>query len=118
MHEKLEASAEHIVARLDEVAADLNSGSAQSGQQIEAIEEALEKLSASVDSQVAGLSAAQQSDREQVSSSVAQVEGDLSRRLQEMERGLASKVDALQDATQADLSKHASSAAQVAEQLR
>jgi hypothetical protein len=118
VHEKLEASAEHIVARLDEVAADLNSGSAQSGQQIEAIEEALEKLSASVDSQVAGLSAAQQSDREQVSSSVAQVEGDLSRRLQEMERGLASKVDALQDATQAELSKHASSAAQVAEQLR
>ena len=121
LHDKLEASAEHIVKRVDEAGKDLASES----DRLESLvresrpaEDSISDMASRLDAKLVQANERHDAESEQLSATIARVEGALTERLVGLERSSGVRVDAVEAAVEAKLAEVKSSMDDIADQLR
>ena len=92
LHDKLEASAEHIVTRVDDVSKDVSREAARLDEELHAVAAELGGRVDRLDSKVSQLNDQRELDRERLSTAVAEVEHDLRARVDSVDQGFAAKL--------------------------
>ena len=122
LHDKLEASAEHIVKRVDEVSKDLGTEAQRLEAQISELSGSLDggiaDVTSRVDSRLAQTAERHEADRNELKDGLARTQQDLSESIEALERSCVEKVDGLSLDVDAKMTGLRSSTDASAEQLR
>ena len=118
LHDKLEASAEHIVTRVDDVSKDVSREAARLDEELHAVAAELGGRVDRLDSKVSQLNDQRELDRERLSTAVAEVEHDLRARVDSVDQGFAAKLAELAASVKQQVSAAAAGHDRSSEQVR